>query len=123
MLHHRRNAVLVMALAVLAGACENPNTPDPPTTGSLTVIVETTGNLPDPDGYQLTRTGTAPVMDLPVNGSMRADSLAPGSYSLHAGQGVALLRARGRQHADGAGRGGADSQVTFRVRCERNGLA
>lgn len=122
MLHHRRNAVLVMALAALAGACENPNTPPPPTTGSLTVTVQTTGNLPDPDGYQLTRTGTAPVM-VAVNGSTRADSLAPGSYTLTLDKASLYCAPEGDTTQTATVVAGQTATVTFRMRCERNGVA
>jgi WD40 repeat protein len=117
------SAVLAAALALLAGACgDDPNPVEPPTTGSLTITVETVGSLPDPNGYQVTRTGAAPL-DLPVNGSVRLDSVAPGSYSFALGKASLYCTVENGATRDAQVVAGQSAQVTFRVRCERNGLA
>lgn len=122
MRHHPRRAAFALAVAVLASACENTNTPDPPTTGSLTVTVETTGALPDPDGYRLTRAGTDPVA-VSVNGTTRADSLAPGSYTLTLDNASTYCAVEGGATQTATVVAGQTAAITFRVRCERNGIA
>jgi Tol biopolymer transport system component len=123
MLSQLRQVALVAAAALLAGACgDDPNPVEPPTTGSLTITVETVGNLPDPNGYQVTRTGAAPL-DLPVNGSVRLDSVAPGSYSFALGKASLYCAVENGATRDAQVVAGQSAQVTFRVRCERNGLA
>ncbi|HST62323.1 MAG TPA: hypothetical protein VLK84_26705 [Longimicrobium sp.] len=118
-----RKAALVAAAVLLAGACgDDPNPVEPPTTGSLTITVETVGGLPDPNGYQVTRTGAAPL-ELPVNGSVRLDSLAPGSYSFALGKASLYCTVENGTTRDAQVVAGQTAQVSFRVRCERNGLA
>lgn len=119
-----RKTALVTAAALLAGACGDggSNPVDPPTTGALTITVETVGGLPDPNGYQVTRTGAAPL-DLPVNGSVRLESLAPGSYSFALGKASLYCAVENGATRDVQVVAGQSAQVAFRVRCERNGLA
>ncbi|HYW12521.1 MAG TPA: hypothetical protein VE871_11190 [Longimicrobium sp.] len=123
MLPEFRKAALVVAVALLAAACgDDPNPIEPPTTGSVTLTIETVGGLPDPNGYQVTRTGAAPL-DLPVNGSVRLDSLAPGSYSFALGKASLYCAVENGTTREAQVVAGQSAQVTFRVRCERNGLA
>ncbi len=120
-----RTAARVAALALLATACGDdpaPVEPAPPPAGSVTITIETAGGLPDPNGYQVTRTGAAPV-DVPVNGSVRVDSLAPGSYSFALGKASLYCAVENGATREAQVAAGQNAQVTFRVRCERNGLA
>ncbi len=123
-MHSRfRNAALVAAMALLAGACgDDPNPVEPPTTGSVTITVETVGSLPDPNGYRVTRTGAA-ALDVPVNGSVRVESLDPGTYTFALGKASLYCVVENGAMREAQVVAGQSAQVAFRVRCERNGLA
>lgn len=119
-----RNAALILAMGLAASACgDSPNPVDPPTTGSLTIKVETVGSMPDPDGYRITRTGGEPVA-LGVNGSVTVESLTPGSYTLSLDKASLYCAVEdGGSTRTASVAAGDDAEVTFRVRCERNGVA
>lgn len=117
-----RNATWIACTGLLAGACDGSNPFDTPAAGSLTITVQTTGNLPDPNGYQVTRTGGTPI-DIPVNGSVTVNSLAPGSYTLTLGKASLYCAVENGATRTATVAEGGTAQAAFTVRCERNGLA
>lgn len=68
-----------VGLALLAGGCGNGPGPEP-TTGSVRVSVQTTGQALDPDGYTVTVGGTTRFVD--VNGQVIVDSLQKGAVNV-----------------------------------------
>lgn len=118
-----RSAALVAASVLLAAACGDGSDPvAPPTTGTITITVETVGTLPDPNGYQVTRAGATPL-DVPVNGSVRLDSVAPGSYTFDLGKQSLYCVPENGATRTAQVVAGQTATVNFRVRCERNGVA
>ena len=123
MLPRFRNAGLMAATALLAAGCGDGEDPvTPPTTGTISINIETVGGLPDPNGYQVTRAGAAPL-DVPVNGSVRLDSVAPGSHTLVLGKASLYCVVENGSTQAAQVVAGQTAQVTFHVRCERNGVA
>lgn len=117
----RLGGLLLCALA--AGGCENPATPPPtPGPGMLLVSVETVGDLPDPDGYEITRNGEA-VGRVGINGSLRIENLEAGSYSIGLGGASLYCGIDGDSVRQAAVQRGANTTVTFRMECRRNGIA
>lgn len=112
----------VTITAVVAGQTGSVRLTVASPSGALLVTVETVGDLPDPDGYEITRDGE-PAGRVGVNGSLRMDDLEPGTYSV-ALQGASIYCAvDGDVVRTAAVQGGETTTVAFRVECRRNGVA
>ncbi|PYO74341.1 MAG: hypothetical protein DMD64_04270 [Gemmatimonadetes bacterium] len=81
-----RSPVTLSSIATLLTACAterivNPPPPPPPPPGSLSVVVNVTGNGTDADGFSLT-VGTLPAVHIVPNGAATVDGLPPGMHTL-----------------------------------------
>ncbi|HZN98659.1 MAG TPA: Ig-like domain-containing protein, partial [Gemmatimonadales bacterium] len=89
----------------------------PPGTGSIQVVVSTSGPDPDPDGYVATLDGVGPGIPVPTTGSATFPGVVVGSHT------VALSGLASNCTASGAGSAttnvssGAASEVSFTVTC------
>ena len=90
--------------------------------GALTVTVETVGDLPDPDGYEITRNGLV-VGRVGVNGTLQVQDLEVGSYSIGLRDASLQCGPEGGTARTAAVERGAITPVTFRVECRRDGVA
>ena len=93
-----------------------------PALGTLRVSVETVGDLPDPDGYEITRDGQA-VGRVGVNGSLEMQDMEVGSYSVGLRDASLYCGIEGDSVRSATVQGGATATVAFRVECRRNGIA
>ena len=93
-----------------------------PAVGTLVVTVETVGNLPDPDGYEITRNGQA-VGRVGVNGTLQMPELEVGTYSVGVRDASPQCGVEGGSVRQSTVQRDVITTVVFRVECRRNGLA
>jgi Tol biopolymer transport system component len=115
--------ILVTAVLSACGDGSGPVDPPPaqPTQGALTIRVETTGSLPDPNGYQLV--GAGPTVSIPVDGSVRVDSLNAASYTVTLEKASVYCEVENGRTRTASVLGGGNTEVVFKVRCEGDGVA
>jgi WD40 repeat protein len=123
LLHPPRGRLAAVLLCALGAAgCENPATPPTPGPGTLLVSVETVGDLPDPDGYEITRNGVA-IGRVGTSGTLRMEDLEDGSYSIGLRGASLYCGLDGDSVRQAALQRGATTTVAFRMECRRNGIA
>src|SRR5258708_31328854 len=81
-----RSPAVLFSLAAFLTACaaekvvSPPPPPPPPPPGSLSVVVNVTGNGTDADGFSLTL-GTLPAVHIVPNEAVTDDRIPPGRYT------------------------------------------
>ena len=91
-------------------------TPPQPGSGSIQLIINTTGPDPDPDGYTATLDGTTPI-PVPATGSATFPSVAAGTHTVTLSGLAANCTASDGGSASATVSAGAASQVSFTVIC------
>ncbi len=91
-------------------------TPPQPGSGSIQLIINTTGPDPDPDGYTATLDGTTPI-PVPATGSATFPSVAAGTHTVTLSGLAANCTASDGGSASATVSAGAASQVNFTVIC------
>src|SRR5258708_22066081 len=82
-----RSPAVLFSLAAFLTACaaekvvSPPPPPPPPPPGSLSVVVNVSGNGTDADGFSLT-VGTLPAVHIVPNEAVTVDRIPPGRYTL-----------------------------------------
>ena len=93
--------------------CSSP----PPGTGSIQVVVSTSGPDPDPDGYVATLDGVSPGIPVPATGSATFPDVVAGSHTVALSGLASNCTVSGAGSATTSVSSGAASEVSFTVIC------